>query len=203
MRINRKVLFIFFVIILYSSIYSNELEVENLRKKLDENVIKLRNYIEAYWIQFWSSVPIPDYIDKSHIKNNITESGWDLYFTNYLDNYNCFEKFFEWYENREELWNRFTKDTIVDPFDPYKNIGYISSVDPYFNDFVLVSSGPDHKRDINFELNYKDFYTSTPLFSQIRIPNDLIYDPTNGLLSNGDIIYPKKYFDDVIYGKKR
>ena len=179
------------------------MNINQLKNKLEENVIKLRNYIEAYWIQFWSSVPVPDYIDKSYIENNISETFKFRYYENTLDNYNCFYKFFDFYENRDELWNRFTKDTIVDPFDPDKKIGYISTVSPFYSDFVLVSSGPDQKRDINLELNYRDFYTSTPLFSQIRIPSELIYDPTNGLLSHGDIIYPKTYFDEVIFGDKK
>jgi hypothetical protein len=81
-----KIFLIIFVIFFYYHSHSNELKMEDLRKNLDENVMKLRNDIEAYGFQFWSSIPIPDYIEKTCIKNNTPESNWDLYFEHYLKN---------------------------------------------------------------------------------------------------------------------
>jgi hypothetical protein len=103
--------------------------------------------------------------------------------------------------------------------DPFSEKGFFLSYISFERDFVIISFGPDKRADIFPELLQDESgeyhppkmrdYTARVEYIKSRIgslqsfqvdPN-LIYDPTNGIISSGDIVFhrksPKNFFFDV------
>jgi len=114
--------------------------------------------------------------------------------------------------------------TQGDPFAPNCFLGYIST----FQDYWLISVGPDGKSDILGFKQYRDGsyrsegnqqelgtsdllrvaaaaraqFRDTPYstFDSLSIGSrDLIYDPTNGIESRGDIVFHRRGGDDWLF----
>ncbi|MDX1972232.1 MAG: hypothetical protein SFY68_06835 [Candidatus Sumerlaeia bacterium] len=103
--------------------------------------------------------------------------------------------------------------------DPFSEKGYLLSYISMDRDFVLISFGPDQKpdifpglvqdesgefhppkmRDISTRMEYVESRIGS--LQSFQIDPDLIYDPTNGIISSGDIAFhrgkPKNYYFDV------
>lgn len=107
----------------------------------------------------------------------------------------------------------------LDPFAPGDFLRYVAAP----ADYILVSVGPDRKPDLSLAgIDTWGQYGSSPTASRdaiasataqsrmfVRDPNDWtvqitldpdkLYDPTNGLLSPGDIVFHKRGGDDWMF----
>lgn len=84
----------------------------------------------------------------------------------------------------------------LDPFGSKIRYGIynIEWSKPFFpKNYLIISNGPDKDIDINEREIWK--FNKDELISHII---DKIYDPTNGLISNGDIIYAEFLWKDLI-----
>jgi len=116
---------------------------------------------------------------KRHIKGDTTYLQWN--------NGDCLRIYFDeirkGYPNYCSLNDAEFAEFMTDSFSPHKERFLYSFC---YEAMILTSVGPDGVRDINIS----NFNTKLPYWGLGESVVDNVYDPTNGILSKGDIIYP-------------
>lgn len=121
----------------------------------------------------------------------------------------------------ESLRMLITEEVFSDPFAPNYYLGYASNQ----SDYMLISFGPDEDSDIlPFTQTSSDYayagklgfirdpkelvrlglesVLTTPVLStatSLKIEPNRVYDPTNGVVSSGDIIFHRRHGDDCLF----
>ena len=92
-----------------------------------------------------------------------------------------------YFEDTPDRWLDPSVD-LTDPFLPRMPLLYARDREWSFY-WIVASVGPDLKRDITLEFLHESDFSTNPCLP----PPDLVYDPTNGATSSGDIVMTPAY----------
>lgn len=185
------------------SFFKSSTNIKQKLERVNEDLLILRVALEEY-LQWFAFYPLPDYVldlpeDKflevckySHCAYLMSKQdvvNWEKQnYPVFIHEFRLFPEFYTMFK-KPDLPKRFSaywdlvRNHRIDVFDKNKKAyGYGRGIMGTF--YILISSGPDGKRDIEIS----KFNDLLPNYGFEKPFYDFLYDPTNGIFSNGDIV---------------
>lgn len=214
--------FLLLVFLLLGITYSKK---ENItQKKLESNILaKCKKVYEDLffldiqlkrWAMNFDFMPFPDWLvnasyeqQKKHglvdfLEVEMHNSPFYSRFTTYPDKLNYFKQennnfyllnHYKLLLNQSSFTYTDLSTRTIDPFSPtnsqyqYHQTGLPEVL--YF--WIIISNGPDQDTDINV----KDMISQPPTYGLDKHIIEYAYDPTNGIISNGDIFWISLFYE--------